>query len=245
MSGSTIVGDAIYNAATINDYCGVTITTYGGVAPNAISCYTVTFGQSGLSSAAAWGVTVTWPFGTTDHTGSGGSIVVSNLGGPISYSYDTPVTYSGTSYKCVSGCTGAPTVGPSTAPSASYASTAPRLPPIPPGAAPSVLNIPTYGNATFTGHRVGMIGGAMVEYNIPGWNSTLFTQELYANNPGAWDIFPIPVTSCTDSNGNVRTSGFFMSWFGGGLNSTEITFGDYQSFTSSAVGWPPLASCGG
>lgn len=119
------------------------------------------------------------------------------------------------------------------------------LPSIPPGAAPAVLTMRTYGGTTLTGYRVAFVGGAEVEYNVPGWNGPLFYQELLAGNPAAWNFFPIPITDCIDGNGNVRTSGFFMSWWGGPLNSTEIIFGDYQSFVSSSVGWPPLPACSG
>ena len=236
----------IHNGGTINGYCGATVTVDIGSSPVAIPCYTVTFDQTGLPSGATWGVTANWgPFVLpVDHTASGSSVTV-QVSGSLTYSFDTPVTQSGTTFGCSSGCSGASTISSATTLSASYSAPTQPLPPIPPGAAPDNLSIPTYGNATFTGYRIGFVGSAWVEYNIPGWNSTLFTQELYAGNPAAWDIFPVPVTSCLDSNGNVRTSGFFMSWFGGSLNSTEIVFGDYQSFTSSAVGWPALASCSG
>lgn len=110
----------ILNLGTIDDYCGGTLT---GATPNqTYPCYTVTFAQSGIpQTGAVWGVTVTWPFGTTDYAGTGASIGVSNIGGPIAYSYDSPVTASGTIYECDSGCSGTPSVSSPTTYPATFA----------------------------------------------------------------------------------------------------------------------------
>ncbi|MGI0134696.1 MAG: hypothetical protein ACREBW_07045, partial [Candidatus Micrarchaeaceae archaeon] len=135
----TVTGSGIYgivNFETINDYCGATLT--GTVTEDGtiytVPCYTVTFDQTGVpTSGVTWGVTVSWPFGTTDHTGTGASISVSSLGGSITYSYDSPVAGSGvTSYVCQSGCSSAASLSSPTLFSAAYSpttsSTVPQFP---------------------------------------------------------------------------------------------------------------------
>ncbi len=122
MSGRSDSAVAISNSGTINDYCGVTLsdTSYGGPSPNAISCYTVTFDQSGIPSGVTWGVTASWgPFVLPeDHTGTGASITV-QLTGSLTYAYDTPVTSSDVSYDCT-GCSGTTSVNGDTTITATY-----------------------------------------------------------------------------------------------------------------------------
>ena len=122
-SGYGPSGTGISNPGLINDFCGagLSYSSYSGNPPNAISCYTVTFEQNGIPSGATWGVTVSWQFGTTVHTGTGGSIAVANLGGSITYSFSTPVTSSGTTYYCASGCSATSAVSGPVMFSASYA----------------------------------------------------------------------------------------------------------------------------
>ena len=95
----TTYGLGIYN------YCGPTQTysSYYGTPTNLISCYTVTFDQSGIPSGVTWGVTVSWgPFLLpVDHTGTGGSIAIS-AAQPITFSYDSPVNAAGVTYVCQS-----------------------------------------------------------------------------------------------------------------------------------------------
>ncbi|MDG6908801.1 MAG: Ig-like domain repeat protein [Nitrososphaerota archaeon] len=338
---STASGGAIdlglYNGGTINDYCGVTPSSpaFSGNSLNAIACYTVTFDQSGIpTTGVTWGVTVTWPFGATDHTGTGGSIAVPSLGGSLTYSLDTPVTGSVATYVCITGCTGTPTVSaavtflaayvaetttsvfvsptsvsngtsvtysatvsPSTATgtvaftvgstalctatlsggAGNCASTKAPVgsdtvtgtysgdttdavssgaasldvsslpsppPPIPSYAMPPVLNLTTYGNLSLTAHKVGMIGGGQVIYNIPSINQTLLNGELTQGN---FDLFPNAMSVCsTQLYGQtyIRVSGFSaMSWGAGLTNSTEFVFGSYVSYLTGAQGWPAEPAC--
>jgi len=139
-TGTSTGPHGIYNYGTINDYCGVTLSStppLGDISPNTISCYTVTFDQSGIpTSGVTWGVTASWgPFVLpVDNTGTGASIALSATGS-LTYSYDTPITSSGTTYDCASGCTGTPTVSSAVTFSATYSafvSTPPPPPPPPP-----------------------------------------------------------------------------------------------------------------
>jgi len=63
--------------------------------------YSATFAESGIPSGVMWGVTVN---GLHPSTSSSTSILVSGLYGTVSYSYDSPVSGSGGSYTCTSGC---------------------------------------------------------------------------------------------------------------------------------------------
>ncbi len=124
-----------------------------------------------------------------------------------------------------------------------------QLPRIPPGVVPETLNFTTYGGTGLQGSLVGMVGGTMVEYSLPGFNGTLVTEDLSSGNSTliaqAGGMVPLAISSCTDSNGGIRVSGFFMMrWGGTGLNSTEVLLGDYQSFVTSAQGWPAEPACG-
>jgi hypothetical protein len=121
----------IYNGGTINDFCGVTVTVDSGNAPNAISCYPVTFDQSGIpTSGVNWGVTASWgPFVLpVDHTGTGGSIAISARGS-LTYSYDSPVAGSGVTYVCRSGCSATLTVPGGATFTGTYAILLPPAPP--------------------------------------------------------------------------------------------------------------------
>jgi fibronectin-binding autotransporter adhesin len=127
LTGTSAGSHGIYNYGTINDYCGETVSStpsLGDVAPNAVSCYTVTFDQNGITNlAVTWGVTVSWgPFVLSEyHTGTGGSIALSATGS-LTYSYDSSVAGSGTTYDCTSGCSGTPNVSGAVAFLATYTS---------------------------------------------------------------------------------------------------------------------------
>ncbi|MDE1863244.1 MAG: HYR domain-containing protein [Thaumarchaeota archaeon] len=117
----------IGNSGAINDYCGATQSgSYNGNAPNNISCYTVGFDQNGIpASGATWGVTVSWgPFIPSGHTGTGTGIAIQATG-PLTYSYDTPVTSPGTAYGCASGCSGSATIAGATTFTANYVAIVP------------------------------------------------------------------------------------------------------------------------
>lgn len=122
MTGSGLFG--IANSGTFNNYCGATLSSTPPMTDpvNAISCYPVTFEQSGLpTSGVSWGVTVSWLFGTTHYTGTGASINVQNLSGSVIHSYDTPVTSSGITYDCSSSdCSGTTSIGGDTTIVATY-----------------------------------------------------------------------------------------------------------------------------
>ncbi len=98
-------GYDISNGGSIDGFCGATLTysSYYGTAANFISCYTVTFDQSGIPSGVTWGVTVSWgPFLLpVDYTGTGGSIAIT-AAQPITFSYDSPVAAAGVTYLCQS-----------------------------------------------------------------------------------------------------------------------------------------------
>jgi len=72
-----------------------------GYGPVSVTPYSFTFDQTGIPSSVTWGVTV----GSTDHTGTGGSITVTGIVGAQTYSYDSPVAGTGdTQYS--SSCSG-------------------------------------------------------------------------------------------------------------------------------------------
>jgi len=121
-------GTLILNAATVNDYCGDFTPGVVENSPVAVSCYAVTFDQSGIpSSGVTWGVTASWgPFPTEDYTGTGVGITV-QMTGSLDYSYDTPVTASSATYDCGGGCAGTSSVSGATSFSASYSEAAPVL----------------------------------------------------------------------------------------------------------------------
>ena len=116
-----------YEGATINDYCGVelvgtpTIQNDGTI--DSISCHSVTFGQTGIPSGAAWWVEASWGPFPVNYTGTGSSINVP-LTGSLTYSYVASVTSSGNTYVCTSGCSGSTEVSSDMAFSADYTSSA-------------------------------------------------------------------------------------------------------------------------
>ncbi len=117
-------GSGVVNSATLNDYCGATLSysSYQGNSPNPISCYTVTFDQSGISTSwVIWAVTVAWgPFVLPmDHTGTGAGISVQAVGS-LNYSFDSPVKFTGTTYDCSAGCSGTSSVSGALTFSATY-----------------------------------------------------------------------------------------------------------------------------
>ena len=122
MTGTGLYG--IANSGTFNNYCGATLSSTPPLSDpvNEISCYPVTFEQTGIpNSGVSWGVTVSWLFGTTHYTGTGATIKVQDLSGSIIHSYDTPVTSSGTTYDCSSSdCSGTDSIGGDTTIVATY-----------------------------------------------------------------------------------------------------------------------------
>ncbi|MDG6988726.1 MAG: hypothetical protein JRN21_05295 [Nitrososphaerota archaeon] len=150
LNGTAIHGTTgIYNAPSVSfyinndlfhtapgvifDYCGVAPTSIPpltGVEPTGVSCYVVTFDQSGIPAGVAWGLSASWgPFviplnSTTD----GGSVVfgVNTTLGSLVYSYKAPSATPGTQYDCVSGCRGTDNVGAATAFRATFASALPE-----------------------------------------------------------------------------------------------------------------------
>lgn len=137
----------------INDYCGAIPTAipgFEGFPYNPISCYTVSFHQSGMPDAGVeWNVTVSWLFGSANYTGTGASIAVPKLVGPIIYFYGTPVAGSGTTYNCSSSdCSGATSVSADTTIVATYSQVASF------GSEFSLLQKDLSGN--FTGLSTGM-----------------------------------------------------------------------------------------
>ena len=121
----------LYNTATFtNQACGALAgdgsDSYGVTIPSGGCTFPLSFQQSGIPNGVNWGVTI----GTTDYpcstycTGSGSTLVVSVFvtGSPtLTYSYDTPVAGSSTTYNCHSGCSGSATIsGATTLLAASY-----------------------------------------------------------------------------------------------------------------------------
>ena len=118
--------------------------------------------------------------------------------------------------------------------------------PIPQSATPPLLKLATYGGATVDGSLVGLIGDTQVEYNVPSINQTLLGLELAQGN---FTQVPDTVSVCSTQVGGqdyIRVAGFFGGSWGGTLtNSTEFIFSDYQSFLTSATGWPAEPACSG
>ena len=156
MSGANLGVASFENDGLINDYCGATVPVTEGFPPQTISCFSVTFGVSGLPAGATWGVTISWPFGTADHAGTGTSIALPSLGGSVSYSYDTPVTSSGAAYNCASGCSGTVDVTSDTTFTATYS---------PPLAAPTISAPPAIdGGQSATLSTTSSFSGGMSPY---------------------------------------------------------------------------------
>ena len=159
-------GTGIYNPALIIDYCGVTLSysSYVGYPPNTISCYPVTFDQSGIPSGVTWGVTLSWgPFVLPqNYTGSGTNVTV-QIAGSLTYSYGTPITSSGTTYHCRLGCSGTAIVSNATTFFASYL--LPLPPPPPTGAEICQGQAPGRCFTSFIAFRV-TSGGNIVDANV-------------------------------------------------------------------------------
>ncbi len=114
---------------------------------------------------------------------------------------------------------------------------------IPPGAAPTKYTLTTGGGSSVTGNLVSLDITHAV-YNFPSINQTLLSQELAQGN---LTLLPSAVSDCSITihrTAYIRVSGFFSStWGGGGANSTEFVFSDYQSFLTPAQGWPSEPAC--
>ncbi|HVB95927.1 MAG TPA: pentapeptide repeat-containing protein [Nitrososphaerales archaeon] len=117
ITSSALVGDGGYdiqNLGTINNYCGhslsATLDTISNH-PTSTACYTVTLKQVGVPSGAQWEVATSWgpflPFGVYQHYTSTGSSVTTQITGYLIYAYGTPITVSGVSHYCSSGCNSA------------------------------------------------------------------------------------------------------------------------------------------
>ena len=114
------------------------------------------------------------------------------------------------------------------------------IPPSP----PALLNLTTYGGLAVQGSFVGMSGIYSVVYNFRSLNETQLTGELAKGN---YTLYPNTFSVCStqvDGSAFLRVSGFgSATWGGSQTNSTEIVFGDYQSFLTSAAGWPTEPAC--
>ncbi len=125
-----------------------------------------------------------------------------------------------------------------------YAAPVPPAPPLPSGHVLSNFAFTNYGGSRLQGTLVGLVPGQQAEYNIPSINQTLLAGEL---DQGNYTLLPDAVTTCTADVGGqpyVNVTGFFSATWGGALtNSTEFIFGNYQSFLTSAAGWPAEPAC--
>lgn len=175
-----------------------------------------------------------------------GLIVISNTGGTgLANVYSTTPDYGVIVNSGVISVCGGTTSG--TVPTSGNPTTGCNIrPPIPPGATPPTMHITTYGGTNLTAFLVGRVGGSQVIYNIPQLNQTQLAAEIAQ---GDFSLFPNTVTTCSVQTGGasyIRVSGFFSaSWGGGPTNSTELLFGNYQSFLTGAAGWPTEPACTG
>jgi hypothetical protein len=108
-NGCCLIDFGVDNGATINDYCGGTVSSSPsliGNPPVSIStpCYAITFDESGiLTSGITWGVTASWgPFVLHSPCISPCNRIAISAAGSITYSYDSPVAGQGSTYVCQS-----------------------------------------------------------------------------------------------------------------------------------------------
>ncbi len=185
--------------------------------------------------------TVSWSTSGSGSFSHSASCTLSSGACSVAYtpaSSNTPVTitgvYGGDSNYGASSATFSLAVSPSSPPPA----------PIPSYAMPPLLNLTTYGNLSVSAHEVGMLGDGHVIYDIPSINQTILNQEL---SQGNFTLLPVAMSACTTSyygQTYIRVSGFTtISWGGGLTNSTEFVFGYYESFLTSAQGWPAEPAC--
>lgn len=210
-------------AVSSSSICTVTVSGGNGL----FSGETITWSQSGTGSVSLSSNTCTLSTTqcTVDVTGSStGSVTIK-------------ASYPGDSNNLASAGTSALSV---TTPTYHYDGP----PKIPPGDTPGILNLTTYGGNAIHAYFVGMIGTGEAIYNIPSINETQLNNELAHGN---FSLFPEAVSACSLRVGGetvIQVSGFSEMWWGGSLaNSTEFVFGYYESFYTSAQGWPAVPAC--
>ncbi len=211
----------IGNSGTINDYCGVTPSgSYNGNAPNNISCYNVSFNQTGIqASGVTWGVTASWgPFISFDNTGTGTGITLQATG-PLTYSYDTPISSSGTSYGCGSECSGSATITGATTFTANYVVVVPTSTSV----SCSPLSVSVGSPSTCTATVTGNSPTGTVTFSTSTGDTSQFSSTTCSLSSGSCQVTYTPSSSTSpvaitgsyggDSN-NVPSSGTFLLTIG-------------------------------
>ncbi|MGI0088280.1 MAG: beta strand repeat-containing protein [Nitrosotalea sp.] len=228
----------IGNSGTINDYCGVTPSgSYNGNAPNNISCYNVSFNQTGIqASGVTWGVTASWgPFISFDNTGTGTGITLQATG-PLTYSYDTPISSSGTSYGCGSECSGSATITGATTFTANYVVVVPTSTSV----SCSPLSVSVGSPSTCTATVTGNSPTGTVTFSTSTGDTSQFSSTTCSLSSGSCQVTYTPSSSTSP----VAITGSYGGDFGNLPSSNTSSLTVTESATTTTVSCSPTTGAG-